>query len=181
MHRSVLTFFLIVFLTACGGPDMNNKNYPNQYLDAISSTEGAVYNPDAIAENFQSVFANLTGPDLQKRVEATYAADLYFNDTLKTMRTRSDLVAYFQETGEKVEELDVEILSAFRDGSDIYLRWRMDMRFRAVGKRIATRTVGMSHLRVNADGKVILQQDFWDAAEGIYRELPLIGSLISNG
>ena len=181
MLRIVFFASSLIVLCACGGPEMNNKNYPELYLDALKNTEGAVYNPDAIAENFQSVFANLASDDLQSRVEATYAADLYFNDTLKTMRTRSDLVAYLRDTGEKLDQLDVEILSAFRDDSDIYLRWRMDMSFRAVGKRIATRTVGMSHLRVNDDGKVIMHQDFWDGAEGIYRELPLIGAMLPGG
>lgn len=36
----------------------------------------------------------------------------------------------------------------------------------------------MTHLRFDAAGRIIVHQDFWDSAEGLYRHFPLIGWLL---
>lgn len=156
----------------------NEAGYADAYLKALGNVDGAVYAPDVVADNFQRVFSHLNSPRLAEVVADVYATEFHFNDTLKTLHRRADLIRYLEETGERLEAFDTEILSAFRDGEDIYLRWRMDMTFKAVAKTIHSRTVGMSHLRVNDDGKIILHQDFWDGAAGIYRHLPIIGRLL---
>jgi hypothetical protein len=37
---------------------------------------------------------------------------------------------------------------------------------------------GATHLRFDAQGRVILHRDYWDAAEELYAKLPLIGWLM---
>jgi steroid delta-isomerase len=37
---------------------------------------------------------------------------------------------------------------------------------------------GASHLRFDADGKVVWHRDYWDAAEELYAKLPGIGWLM---
>jgi hypothetical protein len=37
---------------------------------------------------------------------------------------------------------------------------------------------GASHLRFNADSKVVWHRDYWDAAEELYAKLPGIGWLM---
>jgi hypothetical protein len=34
----------------------------------------------------------------------------------------------------------------------------------------------MSHLRFDADGRVALHHDFWNAAEGLYQYVPVLGA-----
>ena len=40
------------------------------------------------------------------------------------------------------------------------------------------RSVGISHLRFDGDGKIVLHRDYWDAAGGLYEYLPVVGGLI---
>ena len=35
---------------------------------------------------------------------------------------------------------------------------------------------GVTHLRFDADGRVVLHRDYWDAAEELYEKLLLIGA-----
>ena len=36
----------------------------------------------------------------------------------------------------------------------------------------------ISQLRFDGDGRVAFHQDFWNAADGLYEHLPLLGNLI---
>jgi hypothetical protein len=38
--------------------------------------------------------------------------------------------------------------------------------------------VGATHLVFDADGKVAVHRDYWDAAEELYEKLPLLGGLM---
>jgi hypothetical protein len=49
-----------------------------------------------------------------------------------------------------------------RSGTDYFAHWTMELESKAArGERI--RTIGISHIRFNADGKIIFQQDSWDS------------------
>ncbi|MDX1381589.1 MAG: nuclear transport factor 2 family protein, partial [Xanthomonadales bacterium] len=137
-------------------------------------TEAAPHDAAEAAARFADVFADLRAPHLEQKLESFYAPDLWFNDTLATITNRDDLVRYMLATGEKVESMDVQILDAFSRGPDVFMRWGMQLEFKAGWRTARTDTVGMTHLRFNDDGQVILHQDFWDNAEGIFREVPLV-------
>ena len=98
-----------------------------------------------------------------------------FNDTFRTFRDRKSLTAYLQKTGETVDKLNVEINDIARSGNDVYVRWSMYMQFSVLGKTVNSDSVGMTHLRFNEAGEIILHQDFWDGADAFYQHLPVIG------
>jgi hypothetical protein len=60
----------------------------------------------------------------------------------------------------------------------VYLRWSMRMQFRAAGRDVDSLSVGITQLRFDEAGQIVLQQDYWDSAEGFYRHLPVVGGLI---
>ena len=61
------------------------------------------------------------------------------------------------------------------DGDQAMLGWNFHLRLR--GRDIVVR--GVSHLRFDAGGKVVLHRDYWDAAEELYAKQPLLGSLMN--
>ena len=65
------------------------------------------------------------------------------------------------------------------DQGDHYFRWKMMIRFKRFKKNRDTWTVGMSHLRFNAQGLVVYHQDYWNAADGIFRHIPVLGNMIN--
>lgn len=159
--------------TACatsGDP----MGYASQYRDALRNS--AAEPPDATiaAQRFVEVYADLRAPDLAQKLASFYAPELWFNDTLATITDRDDLVRYMVETGDKVEAMEVQILDAFARGPDVFIRWGMQLEFKAGWRTARTDTVGITQLRFDESGRVILHQDFWDNAEGIFREVPLV-------
>lgn len=55
----------------------------------------------------------------------------------------------------------------------------MMIRFKRFGRGQETWTVGMSHLRYDADGLVVYHQDYWSAADGLFEHIPVLGWAIA--
>ncbi|GAB2493280.1 nuclear transport factor 2 family protein [Arenimonas alkanexedens] len=138
---------------------------------------------DAEAEalaRFATFFSNLASDRVETLVPQTYADDVYFNDTLKAVEGRSALGHYLGESAEAVESCRVEILETTRTANDEHLiRWRMMIRFKKFRRGVDTWTVGMSHLRFDAEGRVVYHQDYWNAADGLFQHIPVLGTLIA--
>lgn len=128
---------------------------------------------------FPEVFEKLGDENLGRRVENAYAELIYFNDTLVTLSHRDQLVEYLEDAQEKANYIRTEILDVATSDEDVYVRWRLDMSFDVLGKSKVSTTFGMSHLRFDEDGRIILHQDFWDSAAGFYRHIPIVGTMIS--
>jgi hypothetical protein len=148
------------------------------YQDALRQHPGSTAAIEVGLTSFGETFADLTRPDTGERMAALYAAEVYFNDTLVTLTTGSEVADYMGATGEKLDTSRVVIDQVLRDGVDVYVRWRMDFATSAFGMKIDSESIGMTHLRFDDDGRVVLHQDFWDAAGGLYEHLPLIGAVV---
>ena len=138
---------------------------------------------DDVAEasivRFAAMFSNLTVDNVERECARVYADDVFFNDTLKTVRGIDTLRHYLVETAANVEDCKVEIQDTTRTAhGDWLVRWKMMIRFRKLRRGVDTWTIGMSHLRIAADGRIAYQQDYWNAADGIYEHVPLLGGLI---
>jgi hypothetical protein len=105
---------------------------------------------------------------------------VYFNDTLKAVRGIDALRHYLAESAEAVEDCRVQIHESTRTAHGEYLvRWSMMIRFKRFKRGQDTWTVGMSHLRFDGDGRVVYQQDYWNAADGLFQHVPVLGWAIA--
>lgn len=153
--------------------DSIRGQYPNP--PAANSADEA-----AAIENFKEFFSSFAADRIDKLLSTTYASDIYFNDTLKTIRGINDLAHYLKESADAVQDCRVEVLEVTRTtNNDHYFRWKMMIRFKRFKKGQDTWTVGMSHLRFNADGLVVYHQDYWNATDGIFRHIPVLGTMIN--
>lgn len=168
-----LTFFV---LAGCAGRD--KTSYVSAYQEASIRISGVAIENMAPVERFKAVYADLKGPNLGDRINAAYAETLYFNDTLHTFGDRAELSKYLRETAERVESVEVEVDRVMIDGADVWLKWRMNTRARALGRSMQANTIGMTHLRFDDNGKVVLHQDYWDSTEGVFSHIPFIGGLV---
>ncbi len=153
-------------------------------LEAARRRHPTTFAPDSDAETIAlKRFADFFGvfaPDRVARLlDATYAPDVYFNDNLKAVHGSVELTRYLDESAHGVEDCRVvfEDFTRTKDG-DYLVRWKMLIRFRKFAKGRDTETVGISHLRFTADGRVTYHQDYWDSALGVYQHIPLLGAAI---
>lgn len=139
---------------------------------------GSAEEVEALAR-FAAFFQSFASDRIERLLPVTYAEDVYFNDTLKSIRGLPTLAHYLRDSADAVEDCRVQVLSNTRTAEGEYLlRWRMSIRFKRFRRGVETETVGLSHLRFNAHGLVVYHQDYWNAADGLYEHIPLLGSLI---
>lgn len=153
-------------------------------LEQARRTHPTAFEPGSAAEcaaleRFTDLFSHLAPERIASRLEATYAPDVFFNDTLKTVRGNGALKAYLLHSSEAVDDCRVVVEETTRtEHGEYLLRWRMMIRFRKFKRGVDTWTIGASHLRFASDGRVVYQQDYWNAADGIYQHLPGLGAVI---
>jgi SnoaL-like protein len=171
-------------LTGCSSnPDQSPSNddpksYTQHYQQALERTDLAVPASQQSVDKFIAVFTHLTAENLPEKIEIAYADAFYFSDTLHVINRRDALIDYLAETAKRVDDIQVTILSVSHDNVDVYVRWKMETKLSVWGKDIDAHSVGISQLRFNQQGKVILHQDFWDSSEGLLSHLPFIGGVV---
>lgn len=148
------------------------------YEQALERFAGQTSAIDEGVASFSAGYGDLTHDELAERIRELYAPDLYFNDTIHTFNDRDALVDYLVRTGESLDESRVEVRQVIRDGADVFLRWSMEFRTRAAGKDIHSQSIGMTHLRFDEQGRVVLHQDFWDSGHALYAHLPIVGFFV---
>lgn len=156
------------------------------YSEALERTDPAhgrvVDAEDPVVEKaiagFCAVFERFTPERVREAVPRVYADDVYFYDTLKEIEGNEELAAYLARSAGACESCEVRLEDVARSGADLYLRWRMVIRFKRFAKGRPTATEGMSQLRVDRDGRIVLHRDFWDSTQGFFRHLPVLGWLI---
>jgi hypothetical protein len=174
---TVIPFLVLIGLVGCsrtGAPD-----YPVAYHRALQTMTPAALPADA-ADRFAALYEQVDQPGYEARTRAFYAPRLYFNDTLTTLDSADQLVAHLGRMHDSGVRIDVEIEEALTNGRDLYLRWSMVAAISVLGRPRTSSTIGFSHLRFDTDGRVILQQDFWDPVQGLYRHVPMLGGAIDS-
>ena len=151
-------------------------------LDAVRRRHGAPLAPGSEdrgrGDGALPRLLRLVAPDkVDRLLDATYAEDVWFNDTLKCLEGRAALGPYLRHSAEAVEDCRVEVHEILRQRTGRLLRALVDDdRFKRFARGRDTHSIGMSHLRFDASGRVVLHQDFWNAAEGLYQHVPLLGA-----
>lgn len=156
-----------------------------EYLDTLRrlEAEGAPFAAGSEEERravdrFRSLLADFKAADFRERVAEVYADDVFFNDTLKTVRGVDALEDYLANSADAIDQGTVEFLDLIsRDGS-YYFRWLMTIRFKRFAGGEPQRSIGMSHIRFGTDGKVVLHQDFWDSSQGLFEHVPVLGWML---
>lgn len=133
-----------------------------QALDRFTNYLKSIGDPKIVAEQTQLV----------------YARDAFLNDTLVTHRGLDAIREYFLKTSKTVTTFDVTIQDVVRSGDHYYIRWLMDFAAPAMNGGKAVRSIGMSQIHFDAEGKVTLHQDFWDSGTHFYAHLPVASGVI---
>ena len=174
----LVVFVLAIFGTvAVSKTPKSNSKAADDYFKALSNTPSTL-DVAEVKKIFLNLFGDLKKGGTKEVVKATYADQFYFNDTFRILYNIDELVPYMVHTAEMVDSTTVEILDISKSDTDYYVRWVMVMEFDVKRKDIYSKSIGMTQLRFNDEGKIIFHQDFWDSTEAFYQHLPYIGYFI---
>ncbi len=129
-------------------------------------------------ERFQGLLGDFKAPDFRKRIREVYADEVFFDDTLKTVHGVDAVEKYLVASAAAVDQAAVEFVDLVAANGNYYMRWVMTIRFQRFARGEEKRSVGMTHIRFDADGKVALHQDYWDSARGLWDHVPAIGWIL---
>ncbi|MCK0153021.1 nuclear transport factor 2 family protein [Alcanivorax sp. S6407] len=173
-------------LWGCSSAPAGPYGYTSSYLNERSRCEDHQAPTAARVDRFIAFYDQLESGQPVDGIETIYAEEVYFNDTLITLRGRDALQAHLQKTANNLDSLSVTLLDVLQpshanDSTDrkqpgaTYLVWEMEAQFRLLGKNRLSHTLGISQLCFNREGQVTFHQDFWDSSQGLDQHLPILG------
>ncbi len=176
----------LVLLPGCSTP-MHKQTVPDaDYRKALSDTlavphpaPGSEVEAQALAR-VQQLFGAYTAENLAKNVRNVYADQLYFRDAFKQFTSAAEIEHYMLEGVKNLRSCSFEFEPPVSRGPDHFLRWTMVVNLKRDKPEVVERSLGMSHLRFNAEGKVIFHQDYWDPTDVVYTRIPVANWLIGK-
>ena len=163
-------------LIGCSTAKYPRLTEPNaMYLKAVADKPAAP--PEAI-QPLIALFADYTKENVSARVRDVYAESLYFRDGFKEFTEIDGLEAYLVHGTEPLRTCVFEFPSVAMHNGDYYLRWVMKANLKRDDPDRVEEVIGMSHVRLNAEGKVVFQQDYWDPSDVLYRRIPIAGWMV---
>lgn len=121
-------------------------------------------------------FETLT-PATLGAIDGLYAADARFKDPFNDVQGRERIRAVLAHMFEQVAEPRFVVDSVALQGHTAYLGWAMHYR-RHGGTQVHS-IVGCTRLQLGESGLVAEHRDFWDPAEAVYAQVPLLGRLLA--
>ncbi|BCX46749.1 transcriptional regulator [Haloferula helveola] len=121
----------------------------------------------------RSYFGELR-PETMDRLDQHYSPDVEFRDPINHGHGLDDLRLIFEDLFKQLSDVRIDVTSASGNAETGFLRWTMNYRFRGKARTLE----GVSQFTFGSDGKVARQEDFWDAAFGVYAEFPLVGATL---
>ncbi|WP_426104042.1 nuclear transport factor 2 family protein [Massilia sp. TSP1-1-2] len=128
-------------------------------------------------ERLVRFFETISGDDLHERLAQVYAVDARFKDPFNEVCGLGEIARIFEHMFEQVKAPRFVVTTKVLQGPQAFLTWEFLFEMKRFSKETQT-IVGATQIIFDADGKVAVHRDYWDAAEELYEKLPLIGSLM---
>ena len=122
-------------------------------------------------------YASLAPADVA-RLPEIYAADAYFRDPFNEVRGVEAIQRIFVHMFAQLDDCRFPFDAVLVDGNGSMLTWDMTFRMRRYRPQVTQTIHGASHLRFDAQGRILHHRDYWDAADELYAKLPLIGPVV---
>ena len=167
---------------------MHTQTIPDtRYLQALTQSESNLLGlpqpgtqaETAMLERVNSLYSDYTYENLSENLTKVYAEKTYFRDAFKQFESAEAIREYMLDGLKPLDGAEFVFNRTARSGSDYYLDWTMRLDFKKTPTGTWEESIGMTHMRFNADGKVIFHQDYWDPTDIVYRRIPIAKQLIA--
>jgi len=131
---------------------------------------------DARVARIVTLFESIAPADLA-RLGGFYAGDARFKDPFNEVQGIPAIEQVFAHMFAALDTPRFVVRDIVVEGDQCFLTWDFLFRFKRFDR--AEQVVhGGSHLRFDAQGRIALHRDYWDAAEELYEKLPLVGAFM---
>jgi ketosteroid isomerase-like protein len=123
-----------------------------------------------------ALFETLTAADVA-RLGDFYAGAARFKDPFNEVQGIAAVQRIFAHMFVALDEPHFVVRDILVQGDACFLGWDFVFRFKRFSRELQT-IRGASHLLLDAQGRITLHRDYWDAAEELYEKLPVVGALM---
>ena len=149
---------------------MTDPKLPEPLPAAASTPEPVRQSP---ALRLACFYETLT-PAALGGLDQFYAPDARFKDPFNEVAGTAAIRRIFAHMFATTDAPRFVVTDCIEQGEQAMLGWAFHFALR--GRALTVR--GVTHLRFDADGRVTLHRDYWDAAEELYEKLPLLGGVM---
>ena len=128
-------------------------------------------------EQIAQYFETLT-PQSVSDLKVFYSATARFKDPFNDVTGIPAIATIFEHMFASLTQPRFVITGQLVDGDQAFLTWEFRFRFKRFDTQTEQVVLGTSHLVLDADQRISLHRDYWDAAEELYEKLPWIGALM---
>jgi steroid delta-isomerase len=186
--RTFLLVGMILTLTACSDPAVMSPAELNRDYERVleqTDQEAVVFKAGEAAEQaalslLERYFADMTRESVTELTARVYAPNAWLYDNLGIIKGADAVEAYFVQSLDNADAISVEFLQTSVAAPDYFVRWRMTIATDSLNNGEPLVSYGMSQFRFDAQGRVLVHRDFWDAGTGIYEYLPVLGGLVKR-
>jgi ketosteroid isomerase-like protein len=132
---------------------------------------------DARVASVVAFFEALTPADVA-RVGEVYRDDARFKDPFNEVQGHAAIRRVFEHMYVALAEPRFVVRDIVAEGDQCFLTWDFVFRFKRFSPGREQTVRGASHIVFDADGRIALHRDYWDAAEELYEKLPAVGGLM---
>jgi hypothetical protein len=120
-------------------------------------------------------------PESLKDIANYFTPEARFRDPFNDVRGIEKIRLVFEDMFKTIGQPDFQVTdsawSAETEGH-AYMRWTFKYKVR--GKGLPLSVDGVSYVVFDIDGRVVSHVDYWDAAQGLYEHLPVIGWILRS-
>ena len=172
-----IVLMLLDVHTTFADPVADFQNALTQTASIQGPARGSISEKESIGR-FEKFLSHLDEKTAREQTEKVYAPDAFLNDTLKTLRGSPAIRDYFIKTAQGLDSMTVRFDDVAVSERNYYFRWTMDTRMKHLAPGKTIRTIGITMVRFDPEGRVLIHQDFWDSAQGVWDHVPVLGSVI---
>ena len=123
------------------------------------------------------LFYEQLSPARLSELDVYYAPDAHFKDPFNDVHGLPAIAQIFAHMFATLEQPHFTVIQHIVQDDQASLRWAFHFRLRRWRPQVAQCIHGVTLLRFDAQGRVTMHHDYWDASE-LYEKLPVLGGLM---
>lgn len=128
------------------------------------------------AQNYASFFENIDKDTPLEDYKIFFDVNAGFKDPFHEVKGVEKIYEIFQKMYLNLDDPLFKVQEIVQSNNISYIKWQFSFSFKH--EKIQNSFTGVSRVVFNHEGKAILHEDYWDAAENIYEKIAFIKHLI---
>lgn len=127
-------------------------------------------------EEYASFFENIKEDTKKQEYKKYFSEEVNFKDPFHQVEGIENIYNIFQNMFQNLDNKKFDVTEIVSNKKIAYLKW--DFTFSFKNKKEINRFTGVSRVVFDEYNKVLIHEDYWDAAHNIYEKFPILSSLL---